>query len=87
MNIYAARRSVDNLENGDKPFDCTASLHSVSPGTERRERQQHLGNKFNDDNESGLQISQTADMNARKIDRACINALVFSALISSRAPT
>jgi len=24
--------ACDNLENGDKPFDCTASSHSVSPG-------------------------------------------------------
>lgn len=34
-----SRRSIGNLENGDKPFDCTASLHSVSPGAERREEQ------------------------------------------------
>lgn len=52
MNIYAReRRNVDNLENDDKPFDCTVSLHSASSEHEEARSNNSRSNKFNDDNE------------------------------------
>lgn len=56
MNIYAQRRNADNLENDDKPFDCTVSLHSASPEYGKARSNNSQSNKFNDDNEVRIEV-------------------------------